>query len=341
MKEKQIDKNERNFVPTINSMATQVLRKEGNSRFVEISNSMFDKERVMTNFVVYDTTKTKGNRIVEKITIYLDFERALLFCQNILDGTYKKKVAEAYIARLRPLGSQLAGLAKQAEAVGKVDEAKKYNKLIEKCKAAVNLKDVDDLELLYKEITAMPNVKPVQVATEPLFLEMGGTSADKLKARDMARADGGAESRQFKLMLGSKKRYLLAAESGPGKQNDKGLIVPTYKGKPEHNILVGMNEDEIKGFALKLKMHIESFTTAKYTKTLLNQLEEFIGRLLETFTMPSKGGNSYTSTKVNEDMVVSAKSEEMPEEKAPKKLNEPTDAEIDKYLETATDDLPF
>ena len=344
MKERKIEPNEKNpeYVVKSTSQTNQVLRKEGSSRFVEITNTMFDKERVMANFVVYDTNKPQGNRITQKITVYLNFGRALLFCENVLDGTFKKKVAEAIIARLQGLGAQLMAIAKQTEAAGNAKDAKKYNKLIERCKNAINFKDVDDLEKLYKEVLAVPGITPVQGADAPLFIEMGGTSAEKLKAQDKARPDGAAESRQFKLMIGSKKRYLLTAESGPGKSNEKGLIVPTYKGKADVNILVGMDEDEIKEFALKLKMHINSFTSAKYTRTLFNDIEDFLKSIMDFFKKGHGDDLIETNFVHKESTVISVSSDEMPEEKiTTRKTSEPTDEEINKYLEVADDDLPF
>ena len=79
---------------------------------------------------------------------------------------------------------------------------------------------------------------------EPVWSVMGGVSAEALKARGQERPDGKALSRTLAVTWGKKYPVVVTARSGPGEQNDKGLIVPKYGNKPEQAVLIPLSYDD-------------------------------------------------------------------------------------------------
>ena len=90
---------------------------------------------------------------------------------------------------------------------------------------------------------------------------MGGTRAEKAK-----RADGKAESRQFKIFPGNKLPWILMAEKGPGHENETGLIVPDYTtGRGSDAVIrVPMTDEGMIDMALNLKSLFELWTLEKF-----------------------------------------------------------------------------
>lgn len=334
MQEEKINKSERIFVPRFGAQETQVYRKDGVNRFFEIKNSMFNLETVCINFIVYDPNKDKGNRKSEEINAFINFENALLFCDKVLNGDFERTIIKYYIERLRPLVGQLSVLKRKASEANKTTEAATYEKLIKKSIAVVESRDIDELEKITAEISAVNGVNTNTGVKAPLlFHQMGGTSAEKLNHQGKSRNDGNGESRQLKLMVGTKKRFVLSAETGPGKKDDKGLIVPLYGNKPEHRIIIGMNNDELKGFALVLNAHIQAFLSAKYTKIALSVTEDNIAKLLENDTQTTDVIVQRTNDNPSNESTI---------EKDSSLNSEPTDEEIQRTLATVSeDDLPF
>jgi len=99
---------------------------------------------------------------------------------------------------------------------------------------------------------------------KPAFIAMGGTSAKVLAKRGQARADGMSESRQFKITSGTKYPFLLTAESGAGKEDERGLIVPAFGAKPDKRILLGMSAEDLKSLCMIVKLHMQSYITFQY-----------------------------------------------------------------------------
>lgn len=97
----------------------------------------------------------------------------------------------------------------------------------------------------------------------PIILNMGGRSVSSLANSGAARPDGMALSRQMKLMAGDKFPVLLQAESGPGEQNEKGLIVPRYK-TPEQKVMIPFTYETIKELFLITKAHVDAYITSRY-----------------------------------------------------------------------------
>lgn len=107
-----------------------------------------------------------------------------------------------------------------------------------------------------------------------VYTKMGGTSAVRLTAQGKARPDGKSISRQLKISPGSVAPFLFSAESGPGEEDDKGLIVPKYVGnKPEQRILIPMTEDDMKQLALMTNSFMDAFNALRLN-SMLQSLEE-------------------------------------------------------------------
>lgn len=105
---------------------------------------------------------------------------------------------------------------------------------------------------------------------------IGGRSAESLAKANQARADGMCLSRQLKIQAGNKLPVVLIAESGPGRQDAKGLIVPSYQ-QPEQRVLIPFTYESIKELFLISKAHLDAFITAKYTYKMFHPEENESG----------------------------------------------------------------
>lgn len=75
-----------------------------------------------------------------------------------------------------------------------------------------------------------------------IYEAMGGTSAKLLQRYGKPRPDGMSLSRVFKIMKG-RNGFLMIASSGPGKEDEKGLIVPTFGKNPENHVVLPITWD--------------------------------------------------------------------------------------------------
>ncbi len=106
----------------------------------------------------------------------------------------------------------------------------------------------------------------------PIQEWLGGTSAKKLQQYGRGRSDGKSLSRTCRLVCGSKTDFLLVADSGPGEETQKGLIVPRFGNKPENHVAVSLSLEALSELLLMTKTHYESWLTAWYlTQTRLEQ----------------------------------------------------------------------
>lgn len=103
---------------------------------------------------------------------------------------------------------------------------------------------------------------------KPIQEWLGGTSAEKLQERGKAREDGKSLSRVAKLLCGSRSDFLLIADSGPGEQNEKGLIVPRFTGKGENHVVVALSWEDFSEMMLMTKVHYEAWLAAWYAKQM-------------------------------------------------------------------------
>lgn len=104
---------------------------------------------------------------------------------------------------------------------------------------------------------------------KPLMEWLGGTSAQKLAKLGRARADGKSLSRTAKLLCGKKSDFLFVADSGPGVQNEKGLIVPQFGRNPENHVSVSMAYDSLSELFLLTKEHYGAWLSAWYMKNMM------------------------------------------------------------------------
>ena len=97
-----------------------------------------------------------------------------------------------------------------------------------------------------------------------LYESLGGTSAKRLKALGKARKDKKSLSRVMNIIVGKKNDIMLIAESGPGEENEKGLIVPKFGDKPENKVIVGMKFTDFSEMMLMAKMHYSAWLSGWY-----------------------------------------------------------------------------
>lgn len=103
-----------------------------------------------------------------------------------------------------------------------------------------------------------------------LYQSLGGTSAEKLRAQNIARSDGKSLSRTLQVLTGNKSDLILVADSGPGETTEKGLIVPKFGNKPENHITVSMSLDNFSELLLITKTHYEAWLSAWYAQRISN-----------------------------------------------------------------------
>lgn len=97
-----------------------------------------------------------------------------------------------------------------------------------------------------------------------LYQHLGGTSAKNLYRQGRARADGKSLSRTVQLLPSTKSDFLFVADSGPGEETPKGLIVPKFGKSPENHVSVMMTYDAFSELMLLTKAHYQAWLTAWY-----------------------------------------------------------------------------
>ena len=99
---------------------------------------------------------------------------------------------------------------------------------------------------------------------ESLYEHMGGTPASTLARLGKARSDGKSVSRVTKLVAGSRSDYLFVADSGPGDQNEQGLIVPRFGKNPEQHVAVSFSWKKLNEFLFTIHTHYTAWLSARY-----------------------------------------------------------------------------
>lgn len=107
----------------------------------------------------------------------------------------------------------------------------------------------------------------------PLFEVLGGTSAEKLAKYGKPRPDRMSLSRTAQLLPGKKTDFLFVAKSGPGQQNEKGLIVPRFGNQPENRVSVPLTAAALTKLLALSEKHYEAWLTAMYTSRSTQQFE--------------------------------------------------------------------
>lgn len=94
-----------------------------------------------------------------------------------------------------------------------------------------------------------------------VYLDFGGTTREALAKRDESREDNKDESRQFKIIPGEEKPWILSAEKGAGKRLNTGLISPD--GMPDTRINVPLEEKYFRKFAVVVDNEIQAWKIAQ------------------------------------------------------------------------------
>ena len=90
----------------------QIIRKDAKGCFVEVRNDTFHLDKVHLQFVSYDTTKPKGSRYVNNISIYIDVPEFLALAQEAATGTLHMRMQQYKNAGNKdPLYEHLGGTA--------------------------------------------------------------------------------------------------------------------------------------------------------------------------------------------------------------------------------------
>lgn len=69
-------------------------------------------------------------------------------------------------------------------------------------------------------------------------------------------------SRTLKILVGDRCDIRLIADSGPGVENEKGLIVPKFGDSPENHVVVSMTFSSLCEMLLISKTHYEAWLTS-------------------------------------------------------------------------------
>jgi len=142
-----------------------------------------------------------------------------------------------------------------------------------------------------KEYTKYCNANPGY--QKPFFSSMGGVSSKVLKAKGTPRADGMGISRTISLSA-SKKGYFLTAKSGPGMEDEKGLIVPKYK-EPEQKVSIAFDHDTLMELLIMVEVRYQAYLAADY---ILNPISAREGQQKKQTNTQTATANSTPSKPV-------------------------------------------
>ena len=106
--------------------------------------------------------------------------------------------------------------------------------------------------------------KAIELGGKSVYECFGGTSARRLKVTNQSRSDGKSLSRVFTIS-NSNAGFFFSAASGPGEENQKGLISPKYGSNPENQVSVAMSERQANKLFLITQMHYQAWLTAEYS----------------------------------------------------------------------------
>lgn len=99
---------------------------------------------------------------------------------------------------------------------------------------------------------------------DALFEHLGGTSAKRLNSYGKPRPDGMSLSRVVKLTAAERSDYFFTADSGPGEENQTGLIVPRFGKTPEHHVAITLTWRQLDELLLTTVAHYNAWLSAKY-----------------------------------------------------------------------------
>lgn len=100
--------------------------------------------------------------------------------------------------------------------------------------------------------------------SDALYEHLGGTPAKRLAYYGKPRPDGKSLSRVVKLTVAEKSDYFFTADSGPGEENQTGLIVPKFGKSPEQHVSVTLKWRELNELLFATVAHYKAWLSAKY-----------------------------------------------------------------------------
>lgn len=124
------------------------------------------------------------------------------------------------------------------------------------------------------ELRYMLQTKKQNRDSSYLYQHLGGTSAKNLYRQGRARADGKSLSRTVQLLPSTKSDFLFVADSGPGEETAKGLIVPKFGKNPENHVSVMMTYDAFSELMLLTRAHYQAWLTAWYIQNPVAKQEK-------------------------------------------------------------------
>lgn len=108
-----------------------------------------------------------------------------------------------------------------------------------------------------------------------LYNVMGGTTKESLAHQKRTRKDGMDESRQLFIEAGMKSAFAMKAVSGPGKKDEKGLIVPQYlPNKAEQSVIIAFSEETFIAFARAIQRKVNAMDILRESR-YQKQLQEY------------------------------------------------------------------
>lgn len=105
-----------------------------------------------------------------------------------------------------------------------------------------------------------------------VYMDMGGTTLEKLAKRKQSRPDNKDESRVLKITPGDKMPWILSAEKGAGKRTETGLIAPD--GKPDVIIRVPFSDKDFRKFAIIVDNEIQAWRVMERSRKERLQREQ-------------------------------------------------------------------
>lgn len=136
-----------------------------------------------------------------------------------------------------------------------------------------------------------------EAMNKPLYQSLGGTSAAKLAYYGNPRKDGMSQSRVAKLFVGKKSDYLFCAESGPGEENEKKLIVPRYGRNPEQKVTVSLSTKDLNELMLAVIVDYQAWRSVWYAQNY-QSLRSLNGKVDGKVSVEENGNNSADDMKM-------------------------------------------
>lgn len=219
----------------------QIWRMDGKNCFLEITRDRFFEGKVKFSFQTYDTTKEKGNKIVNKVDFFLKFDDALTFAYECIDGTFRealKKDRQSLFNKVKKDGKNAKHFSSNIREYWRGTSADKSIRSDGKAES--------------RTLSLAPGYYPVDRVLNPE------------KYKNKAPND-----------------FVLTVKRGPGRETEQGLISPDGPEEVKISIpfpaVGGMNVDKLKTLGLQLKVAIEGYYSRVEMHEVVNPRPEIYG----------------------------------------------------------------